>query len=144
MAAQTVLFAPWSQTTAATDCSIFRGTYDVAAFAYALTGSPYNDYYYVFSSDQWPEKDDYSGQNDTRFSDPAMDAALSNLKSTVDLEAQAAAAKAVQDAYVAGTPEIPLYYRLATTGVGVHVGNWQGYGPSSFGGLWNVEDWFYQ
>ena len=74
-----------------------------------------------------------------------MDAALSTLKGAVDLEAQAAAAKAVQDAYVAGTPEIPLYYRLATTGVGVFdVGNWQGYGPSLFGGLWNVEDWFYQ
>ncbi len=142
--AETVLFGAWAKTTAATDCSIFRGTYDVAAFAYALTGSPYNDDYYVFSSDQWPEKGDHSGQNDTRFSDPAMDAALSTLKGAVDLEAQAAAAKAVQDAYVAGTPEIPLYYRMATTGVGVHVGNWQGYGPSSFGGLWNVEDWFYQ
>ena len=142
--AETVLFGPWSKTTAATDCSIFRGTYDVAAFAYALTGSPYNDYDFVYSSAQWPEKGDHSGNNDTRFSDPAMDAALANLKSAVDLQAQAEAAKAVQDAYVAGMPEIPLYYRIATSGVGAHAGNWPGYGPSQSGALWNVEDWFYQ
>jgi peptide/nickel transport system substrate-binding protein len=142
--AETVLFGPWARTTAATDCSIFRGTYDVAAFAYALTGSPYNDYDFVYSSAQWPEKGDHSGNNDTRFSDPAMDAALSNLKSAVDLHAQADAAKAVQDAYVAGMPEIPLYYRTATTGVGAHAGNWPGYAPSAAGALWNVEDWFYQ
>ena len=141
--ASSVIFAAWSGTTPTTDCSIYRGTFDLADFAYVITGSPYNDYYYTYSTDQWPEKSDHSGINDTRFSDPTMDAALTTLKSAVDLQAQADAAKAVQDAYVAGTPEIPLYYKAATTGLSTHIGNWAGYNPSSFGSLWNVEAWYY-
>ncbi|HXX62066.1 MAG TPA: ABC transporter substrate-binding protein [Candidatus Sulfotelmatobacter sp.] len=141
--ASSVLYAAWSDTTPTTDCSIYRGNYDLAAFTYVISGSPYNDYYYTYAADQWPEKGDHSGTNDTRFDDPSMDEALATLKSAVDLQAQADAAKAVQDAYVAGTPEIPLFYRAETTGVSVHVGNWPGYAASSFGELWNVEDWYY-
>ena len=72
-----------------------------------------------------------------------MDAALTTLKTAVDLQQQADAAKAVQDAYIAGTPEIPIYYRAETTGVGVHIGNWPGYSPAAFGPIWNVEDWYF-
>ena len=141
--ASSVLYAAWSDTTPTTDCSIYRGNYDLAAFTYVVSGSPYNDDFYTYASDQWPEKGDHSGGNDTRFSDPAMDEALATLKSAVDLQAQADAAKAVQDAYIAGTPEIPLFYRAEVTGISSHIGNWPGYAPSSFGELWNVEDWFY-
>ncbi len=147
---RSVLFAGWDTTTPETDCSIIRGNYDLADFAYVLGGSPYIDFYPIYSTEQWPEKGDHSGRNDTRFSDPTMDAALTTLKSAVDLQAQADADKAVQDAYVAGTPEIPLYWRAATTGVGAHVGNWPGYNPAGagfaipFGPLWNVEDWYYR
>ena len=83
-------------------------------------------------------------RNDTRFSDPTMDAALTTLKTDVDLPQQCRCRKAVQDAYIAGTPEIPLYYRAETTGVGVHVGGWPGYNPSSVGAIWNAEDWFFK
>jgi len=141
--ATSALFATWAKTTATTDCSIYRGNYDLADFAYVISGSPYNDYFYTYASTQWPELGDNSGSNDTRFSDPTMDAALATLKTAVDLGQQATAAKAVQDAYIAGTPEIPIYYRAETTGVGVHVGNWPGYSPASFGPIWNVEDWYY-
>jgi peptide/nickel transport system substrate-binding protein len=146
----------WAETTATTECSLSRGTYDLASLTYFLGGSPYDDSS-IYSSDQWPENGDHSGQNETRFSDPAVDQAITTLKSAVDLQAQANAAKAFQDRYVAGMPEIPLYYRAETTGVSVHVGNWPGFSPSipgivgplsnglnggTFGPLWNVEDWY--
>lgn len=140
--AGSALFAGWTGTKATTDCSIYRGNYDIADFAYVLTGSPYNDYFYTYATTQFPELGDHSGGNDTRFSDPSMDAALLALKSDVDPAAQAKDAGTVQDAYVAGIPEIPLYYRAETTGIGANVGGWPGYNVSSAGPTWEVEDWF--
>ncbi|MHB8397465.1 MAG: ABC transporter substrate-binding protein [Candidatus Limnocylindrales bacterium] len=140
--AGSVVFAGWADTKPTTDCSIYRGNYDLADFAYVLTGSPYNDYYYTYATSQWPEKGNHSGSNDTRFSDPTMDAALAALATDVDLAKQQTDAGAVQDAYVSGIPEIPLYYRAETTGIGVHVGGWPGYNPSATGPTWNTEDWF--
>ncbi|HLY13263.1 MAG TPA: ABC transporter substrate-binding protein [Candidatus Limnocylindrales bacterium] len=140
--AGSVVFAGWADTKPDTDCSIYRGNYDLADFAYVLTGSPYNDYYYAYDSTQFPELGDHSGSNDTRFSDPNMDAALTALKADVDPAAQQKDAGAVQDAYVGGTPEIPLYYRAETTGVGAHLGGWPMYNPSATGPTWDVEDWF--
>ncbi len=143
--AGSVVFAGWADTKPTTDCSIYRANYDIADFAYVLTGSPYNDYYYSYHSSQFPETSDKNaGANTTRFSDPAMDAALAALKNDVDPAAQQKDAGAVQDSYVAGTPEIPLYYRAETTGVGVHVGGWSLYNPSSDGPVWNPEDWFFK
>ena len=66
------------------------------------------------------------------------------LKADVDPAAQQKDAGAVQDAYVGGTPEIPLYYRAETTGIGVHAGGWPTYNPSSGGPTWEVEDWFFK
>lgn len=140
--ATSVVFAGWTDTTPTTDCSIYRGNYDLADFAYVITGSPYNDYYYTYSSEKWPEKGDHSGSNDTRFSSPQMDQALAKLKTDVDLDAQLKDAQTVQDSYTSGIPEIPLYYRSETTGVGARVGNWPGYAPSAVGPTWNVEDWY--
>ena len=142
--AGSILFAGWADTKADTDCSIYRGTYDIADFAYVLTGSPYNDYYFAYHSSQFPELGKHSGSNDTRFSDSAMDTALTALGSDVDLAAQQKDAGAVQDAYVGGTPEIPLYYRAETTGIGVHLGGWPKFNPSATGPTWNVEDWFFK
>jgi hypothetical protein len=71
-----------------------------------------------------------------------MDTALAELKTDVALGAQLYDAYAVQDAHAAGIPEIPLYYDSTITGVGVHLGNWPGYNPSSQGPTWNVEDWY--
>jgi peptide/nickel transport system substrate-binding protein len=140
--AASILFAGWADTKATTDCSIYRGNYDLADFAYVLTGSPYNDYYYAYDSTQFPELGDHSGSNDTRFSDPTMDAALTALKADVDPAAQQKDAGAVQDAYVGGTPEIPLYYRAETTGIGAHLGGWPKFNPSAPGPTWDVEVWF--
>jgi peptide/nickel transport system substrate-binding protein len=140
--AGSVVFAGWNDTTPTTDGSLYRGTYDLGDFAYIIGSDPYNNYYFTYSSSQWPEKGDHSGANDTRFSDPNMDTALANLKNDVDLNKQLADAQTVQDAYNAGIPEIPLYYRAETTGIGAHVGGWPTYNVSSAGPTWEVEDWF--
>jgi ABC-type transport system substrate-binding protein len=142
--ATSVVFAGWADTKPDTDCSIYRGTFDIADYASVLTADPYTNYYFGYSTDQWPDKGDHSGANTTRFSDPAMDKALLGLKVDVDLAKQLADAKTVQDAYAAGIPEIPLYYRSETTGLSVHVGGWPGYNPSSIGPTWNVENWFFK
>ena len=142
--ATTVVFAGWNDTSATPtkDCEMYRGNYDIVDYAYIIGGSPYSDNFYVYDSSQFPENGDHSGANDSRFSSPAMDAALAILKSAVDPKDQLTAMVAVQQAYVAGLPEINLYYRAETTGVGIHMGNWAGYNPSSIGPTWNVEDWF--
>ncbi len=140
--ASSVLFAGWSATTPTTDCSIYRGTYDIADFAYVLTGTPYGDYYFTYNSSQWPSLGDHSGGNDTYFKSTEMDNALNALATDVPLESMLKDAQAVQDAYVAGIPEIPLYYRSEAVAVGVHLGNWPGYSPASVGPTWNVEDWY--
>ncbi|MGH2512798.1 MAG: ABC transporter substrate-binding protein [Candidatus Limnocylindrales bacterium] len=142
--AGSVVFAGWSDTKPDTDCSLYRGNYDIGDFAYILGSDAYGNYFLTYSSTAWPEKGDHNGGNDTRFSDPAMDAALSNLANDADMSKQIADAGAVQDAYVAGTPEIVLYYRAEVTGIGAHLGGWPGYNPSSIGPAWNVEDWFFQ
>jgi len=144
--ATSVVFAGWNDTasTPTKDCEMYRGNYDIVDYAYIIGGSPYSDNDPVYDSAQWPEKGDHSGANDSRFSSPDMDAALKILSSAVDPKDQLTAMVAVQKAYVAGLPEIPLYYRAETTGVGVHMGNWPGYNPSSIGPTWDVEDWFFQ
>src|ERR1019366_9434378 len=109
--AGSVVFAGWADTKPDTDCSLYRGNYDIGDFAYVLSADPYGDYFLTYNTSAWPEKGDHNGGNDTRFSDPAMDAALANLANDADMSKQSADAGAVQDAYVGGTPEIALYYR---------------------------------
>jgi peptide/nickel transport system substrate-binding protein len=142
--ATSVVFGTWTDTKADTDCAIYRGNYDIADYAYIIGADPYNNYFYTYATSQWPEKGDHSGSNDTRFSDPDMDKSLTALKSDVDLAKQFADTKTVQDAYAAGIPEIPIYYRSETTGLSVHVGGWPGYNPSSIGPTWNVENWWFK
>jgi peptide/nickel transport system substrate-binding protein len=142
--AGSVVFAGWNDTKPDTDCAIYRGNYDLADFAYIIGSDPYNNFYFTYSSSQWPENGDHSGSNDTRFKDPNMDTALNNLKNDVDLNKQLQDAQTVQDAYNSGIPEIPLYYRAETTGIGVHVGGWPGYNVTSAGPTWEVEDWYFK
>jgi peptide/nickel transport system substrate-binding protein len=138
------VFAAWASSTATTPCSIYRGNYDIADYAYILSADIYGNYFYAYSTTQFPETGDHSGTNTLRFSNPDMDAALTDLKTQVDLTKQYADALKIQAIYVANTPEIALYYRAEVTGVGVHVGNWPTYNVSSTGPTWNVEDLFFK
>ncbi len=140
-----VVFASWADTSTTPDkaCEMMRGNYDIVDYAYILGGSPYSDNFPAYDSSQWPENaaTGHAGVNDTRFSNPAMDAALKILQTAVDQQDQLNAMIAVQQAYIAGLPEIPIYYRAETTGVGAHVVGWPGYNPSSIGPTWDPEDW---
>ena len=138
-----VFFARWDSSLPSTDCSIFRGNYDISDFGWLLQGSPYVDWFGAFSSSQWPQLVHGWG-NDTRFANTAADAALGRLATDISLAAQLADASTVQDAVIGATAEIPLYYSGALTGVGIHAGNWPGFNPSPQGPTWDVEDWFYK
>jgi peptide/nickel transport system substrate-binding protein len=137
-----VFFARWETSSPTTDCSIFRGNYDISDFGWVLSGMPDVDWFGPYSSSQWPELVHGWG-NDTRFASSAADAALGRLATDITLDAQLADATTVQDAVIGGTTEIPLYYWGEPTGVGSHVGNWPGFNPSREGPTWDVEDWYY-
>jgi peptide/nickel transport system substrate-binding protein len=140
--AGSVVFAGWADTTDDTNCSIYRGTYDIADYAYVLGGDIYSNYYYTYHSSQIPSDDNPNGSNDTRLANDDMDTALSNLGFEIDPEKQNALAATVQTTVATQNNEIPIYYRAETTGVSVHVGGWTKYNPSSAGPTWHVEDWF--
>lgn len=145
--ATAVVFASWADTANTPDknCEMMRGNYDIVDYAYILGGSPYSDSDPTYDSTMWPDNaaTGHNGANDSRFSSPAMDAALKVLKTAVDPKDQLTSMVAVQQAYVAGLPEIPIYYRAEATGIGVHVGNWPGYNVSSIGPTWDPEDWYF-
>jgi peptide/nickel transport system substrate-binding protein len=140
--AASVVFAGWASTTDDTNCSIYRGTYDIADYAYILGGDIYGNYYFTYHSTQIPSADNPNGSNDTRLANDDMDAALTALGYEIDPAKQNALAKTVQTTVATQNNEIPIYYRAETTGVGVRVGGWGKYNPSSAGPTWHVEDWF--
>lgn len=140
--AASVYFAGWADTTPDTQCSIYRGTYDGALFAWVQGGDIYGNWYFVYHTDQIPSNRNPNGSNNTRISTPELDAALDALGTELDLEAQYAAAAVVQTEMNNAIAEIPLYYRAETTGVGVRLGGYEKYNPSSVGPTWDVEKWY--
>jgi peptide/nickel transport system substrate-binding protein len=140
--AASVYFAGWADTTPDTNCSIYRGTYDGALFAWVQTGDIYANWYYVYHTSQIPSNRNPNGSNNSRISTPELDAALEALGNQVDLPAQYEAAAVVQAEMNNAIAEIPLYYRAETTGVGVRLGGYEKYNPSSVGPTWDVERWF--
>jgi peptide/nickel transport system substrate-binding protein len=140
--ASAVVFAGWADTTDDTNCSIYRGTYDIADYAYVLGGDIYSNYYYTYHSSQIPSDANPNGSNDTRINNKEMDDSLTALGFEIDPTKQNALASTVQKTVATQNNEIPIYYRAETTGVSVHVGGWTKYNPSSAGPTWHVEDWF--
>ncbi len=139
--AASVYFAGWNDTTPDTKCSIYRGTYDLALFAWVLTFDLFGDYYYSYLTDQWPDAGAHDGGNTSRFSNPEMDAALKVLKDSIKTEDQVKAAFEVQKIYVDQTAEIPLYYRQEARGVSVRLQNFEK-NPGTSSDMWNIEDWW--
>jgi len=142
--AASVYFADWADTTPDTQCSIYRGTYDIALFAWVFTGDLYGDSFYVYHSTQIPSDANPNGYNNTRIADPELDAALDIIGSSVDPDVQLEQANVVQQRVVETITEIPLYYRSETTGIGNRVGGWEKFNPSTAGALWDTESWFVQ
>lgn len=142
--AASVYFADWADTTPETECSIYRGSYDVALFAWVFTGDLYGDAFYVYHSSQIPSDDNPNGYNNTRIADPDIDAALDAIGASVDPAFQLEQANVVQQGIIDTVTEIPLYYRSETTGISNRVGGWEKYNPSTAGALWDTESWFVQ
>lgn len=137
--ATSVYFASWADTTPETQCSIYRGTYDVALFAWVVGGDLYSNYFPIYHSSQIPPV----GNNTSRIADPALDASIEALGNEIDQAAQLEAAASMQEILASVVSEIPLYYRAETTGVGNHLGGYDRFNPSSAGPTWDVEKWYF-
>ncbi len=140
--AASVYFADWADTTPDTECSIYRGSYDIALFAWVMTGDLYSDNFYVYHSSQIPSDANPNGYNNSRVNDAAMDEALDALAVLIDPEEQKAAVSVVQQTIIDTVTEIPVYYRAETTGVSNRVGGYEKYNPSTAGATWDTERWF--
>jgi peptide/nickel transport system substrate-binding protein len=138
-----ILFDSWQDTTDTSDCSIYRGTYDLALFAWVLSFDLFGDYYYSYHTNQWPDEDPHDGGNTSRFSNPEMDAALDVLKDKITTVDQIEAVKTVQEIYVNQAAEIPLYYRNEARGVTTRLQNFFK-NPGTASDMWNIEDWWVQ
>ena len=73
---------------------------------------------------------------------PSIDKAIEALGTEIDIAKQKDLAGTVQDKLAAAIPEIVLYYRAETTGVGAHLGGFDRYNPSTAGALWDTQNWF--
>jgi ABC-type transport system substrate-binding protein len=100
--------------------------------------------YTTYLSTYDPSLGDHGGNNEIRVNIPALDAALNDMNSTVDLVKVAADMKTIQTLYVDPTnafPEIPLYFwkTVVLKGATMHnvVNN-----PTSATNTWNIEDWW--
>jgi peptide/nickel transport system substrate-binding protein len=137
--AASVYFASYANTTPETQCSIYRGTYDVALFAYILGADLYSNYYFAYHSSQIPPV----ANNTTRISVPALDEALVAVGREILPETQLEAATIMQQELAKALPEIPLYYRAEVTGVSNHVGGWVRFNPSTAGPTWDAQNWYF-
>ena len=140
--AASVYFADWADTTPDTECSIYRGSYDIALFAWVFSGDLYGDQFYVYDSTQIPSDANPNGYNNSRVNDAEIDGAFTTIAGTVDPAVQLDAAKVVQQRIIDTVTEIPLYYRSETTGVNNRVGGYEQYNPSTAGATWDTERWF--
>jgi peptide/nickel transport system substrate-binding protein len=138
-----IMFDSWQDTTDESDCSIYRGTYDLSLFAWVLTFDLFGNYYYSYHTSQWPDEEPHDGGNTSRFSNPEMDAALDVLKDKITTADQIAAVKTVQEIFVNQYAEIPLYYRNEARGVSTRLQNFFK-NPGTASDMWNIEDWWVQ
>ena len=140
--AAAVYFAGWADTTPDTECSIYRGTYDLALFTYILGGDPGGLYFALYHSSQIPSDANPNGGNDTRMNHPDMDSALEAFTEEVDLDVLLESSRQIQQLYADLTPEIALYYRAEPVGIGRHLGGFL-QNPSTAGPMWNVHEWHF-
>lgn len=138
--AATGIFASWAQSTDETPCNLAHGNFQIALYTWILGGEAGSFFYDLFHSSRIPSEANPNGGNNTRISDPELDAAVEAFVGEVDPEVLLDAAATIQQKSVDLTPEIVLYYRAEPTGVGARL---KGFlqNPSSAGPLWNVETW---
>ena len=137
------LFAGWVETPADTPCNYTHGNYDVGEFAWVGTPDP-GSLYLLYHSTKDPSKGDHSGQNYIRVNIPDVDAALTTVKTSVDLAKIGDAMKTFQKDYVDPAnafPEIALYNWTTVLLKSPKIHNIANNGSSSVQS-WNIEDWW--
>jgi ABC-type transport system substrate-binding protein len=138
-----VFFATWGEVTADTKCSLFRGNYDTAEYAYVLSFDLFGDYYYSYASEQIPtDANKGNGYNSLFLKDTDVDASIDTLKNSMNPQDQLDAAYKIQKIVdVDKVYEIALYYRQQVRGVSSRLSNFF-QNPGTASDQWNAQDWF--
>jgi peptide/nickel transport system substrate-binding protein len=130
------IFAGYNESTADTPCALSRSNFDLAEHAFSSSIDPLGNYFSYHSSQFEPK-----GVNDAQVSDPGIDAALDQVKNSVDFSVVKSAMADFQKIYVEKTVEVPLYYRKNVDLASPKVGNFFA-NPTQAGPTWNAVDWF--
>jgi ABC-type transport system substrate-binding protein len=137
------VFAGWGVIAADTPCNTTHGNFDVVEFAWVGTPDPGSTYDLYLSSKD-PTKGDHSGQNYIRVNNPDVDAALTTVKTSVDLAKIRTAMVTFQKVYVDPAnafPEIALYNWTTVMLKSPKLHNVANNGSASVQ-TWNLEDWW--
>jgi peptide/nickel transport system substrate-binding protein len=138
--APATMFNRWNDPGPDEQCQLADGNYDTAEFAWIETFYLFGNYYYKFHSSQVPSAD-VAGSNYTRLSDPRMDAAIDELRTTVDPARQVELARQIQRLHSELQPEVVLFYRTNVRAVSTRLMNFFA-NPATSTDMWNVEDWY--
>jgi peptide/nickel transport system substrate-binding protein len=140
----TIYFGSWEETTADTDCNIYRGTFDISLYTSQLTGDPYSDWYFSYHSTQPATDANPGGVAVSRIADEELDAALEAVGGEITPEGVLETTEAVITRIDELANEIPLYYRPEPLGISNRLGGFGKGNPSTATKLWDVENWFVQ
>ena len=136
------LFGAWAATKPDTPCNLRHGNFDVAEFAYVSRFDPLTGYR-VYHSSQIPDADHPFGENITRVTVPALDAAYDAVAASVDFAKVRDAMYEIQNLYGSdrNTYELPLYFREDVWLVNPKLHNFDG-NPTFSAAEWNIGDWW--
>ncbi len=87
-----------------------NGDFDLIMGAFGGTGSLYQDFHALLSGEELRPVGTAAAANFERFSDPKVDALLSQLKGTVDQDAQRQIGYQLQQTMVDQMPVVPMFY----------------------------------
>jgi peptide/nickel transport system substrate-binding protein len=132
----TSIFADYNESTIDTPCVLSHGNFDIALHAFTSSIDPLGNYFSYHSTQFNP-----IGVNNASVSDPAIDASLDAVRSSVDFPVIKDAMAKFQELYLDQTVEVPLYYRKQVDLHSPRLGNFVG-NPTQAGPTWNVVDWF--
>ncbi|MBF6605597.1 MAG: hypothetical protein IVW53_08470 [Chloroflexi bacterium] len=136
------VFGGWNDVPADAKCNLVHGNFDVAMFGYVSSPDPTAGYN-VYTTQGIPDAAPHNGQNVTRTSIPALDAAYQIVNTSLDPQKIRDAMGTIQDIYASdqNTFELPLFNHRNLWLVGSRVHNFFG-NPSNTTGNWNAGDWW--
>jgi peptide/nickel transport system substrate-binding protein len=136
------VFAGWNEAPPDAQCSLTRGNYDTAEFAWVSSFNLFGNSYTVYHSDYIPrEENSGAGANFVRLNDPRMDEALDALYGATDQAEAMDLAVTFQQIHTEQQPEVVLYYRSNVRGLNPKIANYL-QNPGTGSDMWNIGDWF--